>query len=89
MTKAKAEIGIEPVLLNKQQTAALLGISVETFRLALPRLYRDGFPQPDTTFGLYYRGAITAWLDRRHGIGVKIEGKLPLVNYQALENWDK
>lgn len=68
MTKPKAEIGIEPVMLNEQETAALLGLSINAFQGKRPALQKQGFPKPDPLLRRYYRRAILAWLDGRAGL---------------------
>lgn len=90
MTTPKEETGIVPVMLTAEEAAALLGMSLNTFRRRRPLMEGSGFPPPDALFKRYYIRAILTWLDRRHGIEPKMQiEKGPTVADQiGLENWD-
>ena len=58
---------VEPRDVPPDAAARRLGLTLDVFRDALPRLIARGFPAPDPDTGNLDLVAIDAWCDARHG----------------------
>jgi hypothetical protein len=69
----------DKLYVTEAECAERIGISTDEFKAIVPELTRQGFPLPDSLFGKRrYWPAVTAWLDRRYGIGDKsVHGPYP------------
>lgn len=68
MTTPKTDTGIRPVMLNKQETAALLGMSATMFGRKYAILKKMGFPEAHPFLKKWYKYAVLAWLDGQFGL---------------------
>ncbi len=86
MTAPKADTRIQPVMLNKQETAALLGMSGDMFRKRRAALQRMGFPEPHPFLKKWYIRAVLAWLDGQFGLDA-INSRSAAAAERELEEW--
>ena len=66
MNGASIRFRIDPVDVPPKKAARRLYLTLEQFRVHLPRLLARGFPMPDPTTGMYDLDAIDRWRHRRH-----------------------
>ena len=62
---------IDPRDVPPIKAARLLGVTLDEFEAALPRLRARAFPPPDPDTGNYDMKAIETWMDRRSGLAVQ------------------
>lgn len=86
MTTPKSDAGIKPVMLNKQETAALLGMSHAMFKRRYATLRELGFPGPHPLLKKWYKYAVLAWLDGQFGLDA-IHRQSTAEAERAKENW--